>query len=37
METVKSKTKNTYTALKDELGYVNPMQAPRLLKVVVKT
>lgn len=31
----KEKAQNAYKALKGELGYKNPMQAPRLVKVVV--
>lgn len=37
METVKEKTQKSYQVLKDELGYKNPMQAPRLVKVIVST
>lgn len=35
MKSVKQKQKEAYTALKDKLGYRNPMQAPRLVKAVV--
>jgi large subunit ribosomal protein L5 len=35
MQTTKEKAQNAYAALKDELGYTNIMQAPRLVKVVV--
>ena len=35
MKGIKDKQKEAYTALKDKLGYTNPMQAPRLVKVVV--
>lgn len=34
---IKKLQKETYTALKDEFGFTNPMQAPRLVKVVVST
>ena len=37
METIKEKTKKGFKALKDENGYKNPMQSPRLLKVVLST
>ena len=35
MKPVKEIEKNTYEALKKEFGYKNPMQSPRLLKVVL--
>jgi large subunit ribosomal protein L5 len=35
METINSRIKSAYTALKGEFGYTNPMQAPRVAKVVV--
>jgi|SRR3989344_5398124 len=35
MEPVKNKTKKSYDALKAEFGYKNPMQAPRIQKVVI--
>lgn len=35
MKTIKEKQKEAYTALKEKMGYTNPMQTPRLLKVVV--
>ncbi len=35
MESIKSKTSKAFDALKTEFGYKNPMQAPKLLKVVV--
>jgi len=35
METINSRIKSTYTALKGEFGYKNPMQAPKVTKVVV--
>lgn len=35
MQHVKELQKNSYAALKGEAGYKNPMQAPRVLKVVV--
>lgn len=37
MEQLKKKTENTFKALKEKSGYKNPMQAPRLLKVVVSS
>lgn len=37
MESVKTKQKNTFKTLKDTFGYVNVMQAPKLVKVVVST
>jgi len=35
MKTTKEKVQEAFSALKGELGYTNPMQAPRLVKVVV--
>ena len=35
MKSIKEKTKESYDALKAEFGYKNPMQAPKILKVVV--
>jgi large subunit ribosomal protein L5 len=35
MKTIKEKTKEAYAVLKDTQGYKNPMQSPRILKVVV--
>lgn len=35
MISVKEKNKNAFASLKDKFGYTNPMQAPRLVKVVV--
>ena len=37
METISTKINNAFTALKDGLGYTNPMQAPRVEKIVVST
>ncbi len=33
--TIQELNKNSYKALKDKLGLVNPMQSPRLVKVVI--
>lgn len=35
MKSIKQKQREAYAALKDKMGYTNPMQAPRLVKVVV--
>ena len=35
MRSIKDKQKEAYTALKDKLGYSNPMQSPQLVKVAV--
>ena len=35
MKTIKEKQREAYTVLKDTRGYTNPMQVPRLVKVVV--
>lgn len=35
MKSVKELEKNTYDKLKEEFGYKNPMQSPRLVKVVL--
>jgi len=35
METIKNKTKSAFQALKTEFNYKNPMQAPKIQKVVV--
>jgi large subunit ribosomal protein L5 len=35
MDNINSRIKSAYTALKGEFGYRNPMQAPRVSKVVV--
>mgnify|MGYP001576647915 CR=1 FL=1 len=35
MKSIKDKQKGAYTALKSTMGYQNPMQTPRLQKVVV--
>ena len=37
MKTIKDKTKESYEALKAEFGYKNPMQAPRIEKVVISS
>lgn len=37
METVKQKETKSYKDLKEEFGYVNVMQAPKLVKVVVSS
>jgi large subunit ribosomal protein L5 len=37
MAIVKEKQNNALDALKGEFGYTNPMQAPRVLKVIVST
>ncbi|MFA5888629.1 MAG: 50S ribosomal protein L5 [Candidatus Paceibacterota bacterium] len=37
MQTIKEKVKSGYRALKDEFGYTNPMQAPRIQKVVISS
>jgi len=37
MKTTKEISKGAYAVLKDEFGYKNSMQAPRLVKVVVST
>ena len=37
MKSIKQKQKEAYVALRGTLGYSNPMQAPRLVKVVVST
>lgn len=37
MKTIKEISKGAYAVLKDEFGYKNSMQAPRLVKVVVST
>ncbi len=37
MEKTKDKQKKTFEALKDEFGYKNRMQAPKLVKVVIST
>ncbi len=37
MKSIKEKQKEAFNSLKEKLGYTNPMQAPRLLKVVVST
>lgn len=37
MKSVKEKQKETFSALKEEFEYENPMEAPRLKKVVINT
>ncbi|MAZ56731.1 50S ribosomal protein L5 [bacterium] len=37
MKNMKEKLAESFSALKDKLGYTNPMQAPRVTKVVVST
>lgn len=37
METVKSKQNSAYKTLKEEFGYTNVMQAPRIQKVIIST
>jgi len=37
MKPIKEKQKEAYAALKEKLGYTNPMQTPRLVKAVVST
>jgi large subunit ribosomal protein L5 len=37
MKTMKETVREAYSALKDEFGYANVMQAPRIAKVVVST
>jgi large subunit ribosomal protein L5 len=37
METIKQKTTKAFEALKSEFGYKNPMQAPKIMKVVVSS
>lgn len=37
MESIKEKQKNTYTALREKLGFKTPMAAIRILKVVVNS
>lgn len=37
MKQVKELQKHAFSTLKSELGYKNPMQAPRVLKVIVST
>ena len=35
MKSIKEKTKESFEALKGEFGYTNPMQAPKIVKIVV--
>ena len=35
MENIKNKTKKAYEALKSEFGYKNPMQSPKIEKVII--
>ncbi|MFC1802288.1 50S ribosomal protein L5 [Patescibacteria group bacterium] len=37
MESIKEKEKKAYDAMKEKMGYKNPMQAPRLVSVSVST
>ncbi len=37
METIKTKITKAFDALKGEFGYTNPMQAPRISKVVISS
>ncbi len=37
MESIKTKTGKAFEALKGEFGYKNPMQAPKVMKVVVSS
>ena len=37
METIKQKTKNAFDILKADFGYKNPMQAPKIEKVIVSS
>lgn len=37
METIKQKTAKAFDALKGEFGYKNPMQAPKILKLVISS
>lgn len=37
MQTVKEKQNKAFEAMKETFGYKNPMQAPRILKVIVST
>ena len=37
MKSIKEKQKEAFTALKEKMGYINPMQSPRLRKVVVSS
>ena len=37
METIKDKTKSAFDALKKDFGYKNPMQAPKIEKVIVNS
>lgn len=37
METIKQKTEKAFQALKGEFGYKNPMQAPKVMKVVISS
>ena len=37
MKTIKELEKNTYATLKGTFGYTNPMQAPRLQKIVISS
>jgi len=37
METIKQKEKKAFDSMKSEFGYKNPMQAPRLVKVIISS
>lgn len=37
MKSIKDKQKEAYNALKDKMGYTNPMQSPRLQKVAISS
>ncbi len=37
METIKAKTAKAFEALKGDFGYKNPMQAPRIMKLVISS
>ena len=37
MQTVKEKQNKAFEAMKEQFGYKNPMQSPRILKVIIST
>ncbi|MFA5831216.1 MAG: 50S ribosomal protein L5 [Candidatus Paceibacterota bacterium] len=37
METIKEKEKKAFVTMKSEFGYKNPMQSPRLVKVIISS
>jgi large subunit ribosomal protein L5 len=37
MQTYKEKIDSTYNALREEFGYINKMQAPKIVKIVIST